>query len=130
MPPFFADFDPAMDAALQVGVFVIIGVFILGGALTVLKIIDHFRAKPPNHEKFATIPALSDCRARCDEELEKVRSDLKEYRKNDAEGRSKIHRDVRRIEQATAAQEASIGMINQTVCRMETKLDRVLTDKK
>lgn len=118
-----------IDAAVYVGIFVMIGVFLLGGFVLILKIIDHFRAKPPNHEKFATISTVANCRARCDTEMERVRSDLKEYRKDDAKGRSKIHRDVRSIEQTTAAQESSIQMINQTVCRMETKLDKVLVRK-
>lgn len=118
-----------LGAALYVGLFVIIGVFLLGGVHTILRIIDYFRAKPPAHEKFATIPALGECRARCDDELEKVRKDLKEYRKDDAEGRSKIHHDVRRIEQITASQETSITLMNQTMCRMETKLDKVLVNK-
>lgn len=122
-----------LGESAEVGDFVIVGAFVLGVILAILKIAEHFKQKPPAHEKYATKDELKGCKVHCDHALEKVERDvekldneIKESRRIDAEGRRTIHRDIAKLREDTAAQQQAIEMLNQRQVMMDRKIDTIL----
>lgn len=121
---------PNLDPAMQVGLFVMIFVFLLGGVNQVLKIIDHFRAKPPNHEQFVKIEHCREARATANtglnQRLSNIEADVASIDQGDRRGRSDIHRDVRRVEERVSKLEGQIELFGQRQISQGGILDKIL----
>lgn len=118
---------PVSPSLLDVGLFVVIAVFLLGGIKHVIAIIDYFKQKPPAHEQYVKIQTCKELREASRENTEKtqdeLQSEIKNIRDGDSEGRSKIHRDVRRVEERLARVEGQNEIFNQRQVAMDGKLD-------
>jgi hypothetical protein len=116
------------------GEFMQMLVWALAAFLLVMKIIAGFRRAPPVTEEIDS--KIAKCQVHNDDrftgmnrKIDRLDRDLKERSQRGDEGRRRIHEELKRLSRESAGQESSIAMINQTMCRMEIKLDKVLVNK-
>lgn len=114
----------------DIGLFVVIAAFLLGAVNQVLKIVDHFRAKPPAHEQYVKLDSCKEIRAGCktalDHRLDNIEEGLKGIDTGDREGRSHIHRDVRKLEDRISKTEGYVETMNQRQISQGGILDNIL----
>lgn len=116
---------------VDVGVFVIIAVFLLGGIRQILAIIEYFKAKPPVHEQFVKISQCkldrSAAKEGLDKRLDAIDDGLDTLEGEDRKGRSGIHHDVRDVEKRVAALEAQSEGMNQQLTQNGVQLGVILS---
>ena len=116
----------------QIGVFVVIAVFLIGGINQILKIVDHFKMTPPAGDQFVKIPQCQEFRqlgkAGIDKQLDDVSAKLSDIDKDDRKGRSAIHRDVRNLEDRISKTEGYVETMNQRQIAQGGVLDKILSE--
>ena len=104
--------------------------FLLAGFNTILKIINHFKAKPPVHEQYVNKEHCKEVRQSCSETINRrltgIEAELGELDKGDRKGRSDIHRDVRALEDRVAKLEGYSETMNQRQISQGGVLDKIL----
>ena len=127
MPPA----QPQVDIALYVGLFVVIGVFILSAILLVMQILKLSKRNPPVSEEIDA--KLSKCQAHNNsrfegmaKKIDRLDEDLKARSAKGDEGRRRIHTELKTLARESASQQTAIDTMNQRQVQMDAKIDRVL----
>ena len=109
---------------IDVGMFVVISVFVLGGVKQTLGIINYFKPDPPLHDQFVKTIQCKDLRTM----IEQKQSELDDGLNDDRRGRSVIHHDVRRVEGRVAKVEGLLETYNQRQISQGSVLEKILSE--